>query len=201
MGASGIYSMVLVIGTTLFLQQRTASIWPLSRPFLLSPASCGLFSAVSSMNMGLGGGFFISSKPHSNSVCLLQLTIYPSSIPGGLIALIIIVLLLPSSDAGSDLKLAKRFRQKLTKSALVRVDYFGMFLLLVSSVLLIFALEEGGTRFPWDSPAIIANMTLAMAMGLGFVGWEWFIDGARSVQEPVFPPSILQDRLISVMML
>jgi hypothetical protein len=41
-----------------------------------------------------------------------------------------------------------RFRTKFSKRALERVDLLGAFLILVASVLLVFALEEGGSRYP-----------------------------------------------------
>jgi hypothetical protein len=76
-----------------------------------------------------------------------------------------------------------------------------MLLMLASSVLLIFALEEGGARYSWNSAAIIASLVVAMACGIAFAGWELWIDSERSVQEPVFPPRILKDRVLVALLL
>jgi hypothetical protein len=76
-----------------------------------------------------------------------------------------------------------------------------MFLLLASSVLLVFALEEGGNRYPWNSAAIIAPLVLAIIAAIVLACWEVLLEKKGSVQEPVFPPSILKDRLLTAMLL
>jgi hypothetical protein len=90
---------------------------------------------------------------------------------------------------------------KFSASSFKRVDLLGMFLLLASSILLIFALEEGGTRYAWDSGAIISTLVLAVVTGIAFWVWELLIDNDRWAMEPVFPPSILRDRLLSAMLM
>ncbi|KAK9325841.1 hypothetical protein V1517DRAFT_335621 [Lipomyces orientalis] len=93
-----------------------------------------------------------------------------------------------------------RLRGKFERSTLARVDVFGMFLLLASSVLLVFALEEGGARCSWNSAAVISSLVLALVLGIVFVVWETFLDKTTYVQEPVFPPSIVKNRLPAAML-
>lgn len=107
---------------------------------------------------------------------------------------------LPSSSSSSDLTLVLRFRSKFTKTSFARIDIFGMILLLTSSVLLVFALEEAGTRYSWDSPVVISTLVLAGVSGVTLFVWEVFVDEATSSQEPVFPPSLLKNRLLSSML-
>jgi hypothetical protein len=75
-----------------------------------------------------------------------------------------------------------------------------MFLLLASSVLLVFTLEEGGSRYPWDSAAIIAPLVLAIIAAIVLASWEVFLERKGSVQAPVLPPSILKNRLLTAML-
>ena len=123
------------------------------------------------------------------------------SIPGGLISFVLIGWCLPMSESSAKVSLWKGLRDKFRPSTLARIDVLGMFLLLASSILLVFGLEEGGTRYPWSSPAIISTLVIAISAGIGFVLWEIYIDSPRTVQEPVFPPSLTKDRLLSAMLL
>ena len=105
------------------------------------------------------------------------------------------------SEASFKLTLMQCLRSKFQISTLARIDVFGMFLLLASSILLVFALEESGTRYPWNSAAIISTLVLAIVFGILFIVWEIFIDKSTSAQAPVFPPSIVKDRLLAAMLM
>ena len=109
-----------------------------------------------------------------------------SSGPAGTIAILLVSLCLPSSQY---LNLTSRLRIKFSKASLSRIDIFGVFLLLAASVLLVFALEEGGARFSWGSAVIISTIVLAGIGWVSFVGWEYFVDKSASLQEPIFPLS------------
>lgn len=121
--------------------------------------------------------------------------------PGGVFALAIIIWCLPASDATANLSLGDRFKAKFAKTSLKRIDYLGMVLLLAFSVLLVFALEMGGTRYSWSSSIVIATLVVSAVSGIGFFAWEVLIDRESSVQEPVFPPNILKERLASALLL
>jgi hypothetical protein len=122
------------------------------------------------------------------------------SVPGGVIAFLLLTVFLPNSKP-PDIKSVTHIRQKFKKDALARVDIFGTFLLLSFSVLLVFALEEAGSRFPWSSPTIITTITLAIISGIGFVVWELWLEHLNGKQEPTFPLSLLRSRVLTGMML
>ncbi|KAG2012349.1 hypothetical protein GB937_007178, partial [Aspergillus fischeri] len=182
-GASGIYSMVMVIA-----------------PDMVPPEKYGKY-------MGIVSTVFIVASvlgPILGGVINTHSSwrwVFLFNVPGGLVALVLIVWCLPASEMTSKLTLRKRLGTKLSKSGFVRVDIWGMFLLLTSSVLLVFALEEGGSRYPWDSTAIITPLVLAIIAVIILASWEVLLERKGSVQEPVFPPSILKDRLLTVMLL
>ena len=82
-----------------------------------------------------------------------------------------------------------------------RLDFLGVFLMLAASVLIVFALEEAGTRYDWGNAAIIGSIVIAaMAWGM-FVGWELFIERRNKVQEPIFPMRLLKSRVLAGMLL
>jgi hypothetical protein len=122
------------------------------------------------------------------------------SVPGGVIAFLLLVFFLPSSKPPNIEALA-HIQQKFRKDALSRVDMFGTFLLLSFSILLVFALEEAGSRFPWSSPTIIITMSLAIISGVGFVVWELWLEHLDDKQEPTFPLSLLRGKVLTGMML
>lgn len=109
---------------------------------------------------------------------------------------------LPSSHEKNGLTLKQALRAKFARSNLARVDGLGMLLLLAWSVLLVFSLEEGGTKYPWKSPVIIVTLVLAIILAVVFAVWEVYTEkSSGSAREPVFPPEICRDRLLGVMLL
>lgn len=108
---------------------------------------------------------------------------------------------LPASEESSRLSLLKVLRSKVRRSNWARVDVLGILFLLAASVLLVFALEEGGTRYSWSSAVVISSLVLAVALFIAFGFWEAHVEMSPSKQEPVFPPSICKDRISSAMLL
>lgn len=77
-----------------------------------------------------------------------------------------------------------------------RLDVLGAFLNLAASILLVFALQEGGSRFPWNSAAIIATFILSGITWMAFLGWEGIVGRlTNNVQEAVFPLRLIKDRI------
>jgi hypothetical protein len=60
---------------------------------------------------------------------------------------------------------------KFLKPAISQVDWLGFVLSIAGGVLLVFAVQEGGLRYPWKSGAIIASFVIAgicwIAFGFG----------------------------------
>jgi len=123
------------------------------------------------------------------------------SLPGGAIAFVMVCFFLPASEESSSLSLLKVLRSKVRRSNWVRIDVLGIILLLAASVLLVFALEEGGTRYSWGNAIVIATLVLAVVLFFAFGFWEVYVEKSPSKQEPVFPPSICKDRISSAMLL
>ncbi|CAH0053676.1 unnamed protein product [Clonostachys solani] len=182
-GASGIYSMVLVLAPTLVPVRKYGK-------YMAIVATVFLIASV--LGPVLGG--VINAHSSWRWVFLLN-------IPGGAVAFITLAVFLPMSDESSQLSIKQIVRSKFRLSVWARLDLLGMSLLLAFSVLLIFALEEAGTRYPWRSPAIIASLALAVALTVGFVLWEIYVERSASRQEPVFPPSICKERLPAALLL
>ncbi|KAN0087242.1 Major facilitator superfamily domain containing protein [Elaphomyces granulatus] len=145
-GASGIYSTIMAI-----------------TPSIVPPTNYGKYTAIVFIVSVLGpvmGGVI-----NSRSSC----------IPGGMVSFILVAVYLPMSEASFKLSPRQRLRRKFERSTLARIDIVGIFLLLASSVLLIFALEEGGTRYFWNSAAIVSSLVIAIVLGILFVIWETFL--------------------------
>ncbi|KIL87403.1 hypothetical protein FAVG1_09109 [Fusarium avenaceum] len=123
------------------------------------------------------------------------------NVPGGVVAFAMVSVFLPASEESSRLSFLKVLRSKVRRSNWVRVDVLGILFLLAASVLLVFALEEGGTRYSWSSAVVISPLVLAVALFVAFGFWEVHVEQSPSKQEPVFPPSICKDRISSAMLL
>ncbi|PGH09842.1 hypothetical protein GX51_00529 [Blastomyces parvus] len=183
MGASGIYSMIMVIAPTLVPQEKFGK-------YLAIIAS--VFAIASILGPILGG--IISTNSAWRWIFLLNA-------PAGCVCIGIVALCLPSSISSQpDVKFVDHLRAKVSKSALKRVDVIGVVLLLASSILLVFALEEAGTRYSWSNAVIITTFSLAGIAGILFVFWELFLEKSTSLQEPVFPLRLLKNRVLAAMM-
>ncbi|OBS24590.1 hypothetical protein FPOA_05132 [Fusarium poae] len=182
-GASGIYSMILAIAPVLV---------PIDKYAKYMGIVSTVFVTASVLGPILGG--VISQHSTWRWVFLLN-------VPGGVLAFILVAIFLPASEQSSGSTLIQVIRFKLKRSNWARIDYLGIFLLLSASVLLVFSLEEGGTRYPWDSAVVISTLVIAVVLFIGFGFWEVHVENSPSKQEPVFPPSICNDRICSAMLL
>jgi hypothetical protein len=69
-----------------------------------------------------------------------------------------------------------------------RIDVLGAFLSLTASILLVFALQEGGVTYAWSGGAIIAS----------FIIWEKKLSMWNTVCEPMFPWRLAENRFAHV---
>ncbi len=65
------------------------------------------------------------------------------------------------------------------RQSLVYIDYPGMVLWLVGSVMLTFTLEKGGLAYTWDSLQAVVGFVASGVAVLAFAVWEWFISERR----------------------
>lgn len=123
------------------------------------------------------------------------------SAPGGVISLILIALFLPSTSPAQDIGLWTHIKRKFSKSAFKKIDGLGAVLLLAFSVLLVFALEEVGSRYSWSRPTIIIALVFSAVAGAGFVGWEWWVERQEGGKmEAVFPLRLVRGRVLGSIM-
>jgi hypothetical protein len=94
-----------------------------------------------------GDGSFGSSKSHVQPDWTNLELISCISIPPGAIMIVLIMYIFPKNIG----------RQKLSGSWLAHIDWLGIILSLAGSVLLVFALESGGSQYSWDSAIIIVT--------------------------------------------
>ncbi|CAD6581346.1 MAG: hypothetical protein ASARMPREDX12_000439 [Alectoria sarmentosa] len=175
MGGSGIFSMVLVIAPTLVPREKIGR---------YMAVISSVFAIASVLGPILGGA--ITTHSTWRWVFLLNA-------PAGATAIVLVTIFLPSSG---DLKFAARLSSKFSKASYHRIDILGVLLLLTASVLLVFALEEGGARYSWRSPAIVSTIVLAGASWIAFFCWEYYVDKVESAQEPILPLRLLKDRVL-----
>jgi hypothetical protein len=92
-------------------------------------------------------------------------------------------------------------KEMFSVANLRRVDVIGAFLLLATSMLLVAALEEGGTQSDWKSPATLTPLILSIFLLIAFCFWERYLEFAKTLQEGVFPWRLATDRFCMGIML
>jgi hypothetical protein len=120
--------------------------------------------------------------------------------PPGLVAIVIIAIFLPASKDAGNLSFDERLRSKFSRESTRRVDLVGAISLLAASVLLVFALESGGSRYPWNSAAIISTLVLSGLAWIVFIAWEIRLERANTTPEPIFAMGLLKNRQLASMM-
>ena len=117
------------------------------------------------------------------------------SVPAGFVAFLFVFLAMPHRFPHlSDHQ--DRSRTTPNVQAIKRVDFLGAFLLLAASILLISALEEGGTEYSWASSVVISLLSLSVMLWIVFLCWERHLGSRQSTQEPVLPWRLLNDRFV-----
>ncbi|KAI1347291.1 major facilitator superfamily transporter [Xylaria sp. FL0043] len=116
--------------------------------------------------------------------------------PGGVLAAVLIAFSIPFGFPYGE---SNKFFQKLvTEKAWKRVDGLGGLLSLAASILLVFALQQGGVAYPWDSGAIISVFILSGLAWIAFILWERQLSFRSVVCEPeaMFPWNLAKNRFI-----
>ncbi|RYO92117.1 hypothetical protein DL764_008178 [Monosporascus ibericus] len=183
MGGSGIYSMVLVIAPGLVPQTEYGKY-------------IGIISSVFALASIVGPlvGGAISTTTTWRWVFLLNG-------PPGAASILLVAIFLPASKVEhSASSFATRLRAKFSRKSTQRVDTLGAFSLLAASVLLVFALESGGTRYEWDNAAIISTIVLSGLLWIVFIVQQMYLEHTKATREPIFPMGLLKNRLLVSMM-
>jgi len=85
-----------------------------------------------------------------------------------------------------------------TKTSLSKIDFFGNLLLVVASILLIFAIQEGASFvWKWSSPVIIWSLVISGICWLLLGVWESYLFYGRRSQkiQPIFPLRLATGRV------
>lgn len=126
--------------------------------------------------------------------------IWDLSVPAGLVGFVMLAITIPSGFPYGSKKL-DRVSVNAALRAARQVDFLGAFFQLAASMLLVTALEEGGTMYSWRSPAILSILLISMVFWVVFVLWESILDGRGSTQEAVLPWRLVQDRFFMACLL
>lgn len=87
-------------------------------------------------------------------------------------------------------------KPKISWQSLRQVDWLGAVLLLAASTLLVFALQEAGSRaFTWSSATIVSTLTISGACWIGFFAWiSWLSFSRVRYPRAIFPFTIALTR-------
>lgn len=177
-GGSGLFSMTMVIGMK-----------------VVPPTKMGLIGAGVGVVMVTAGvlGPILSGAITGDGTDGTWRWIFYLNLPIGGLALAALFVSWPMRSK------QKRFSREAVKT----VDLLGCVLLLAASVLLIFALEEGGAYiYAWDSATIVACFVVSAVSFVAFVAWQGCL--ARHPRWPVqviFPTSVVRQRVVGAAVL
>lgn len=113
-----------------------------------------------------------------------------ASLPPGAVALVVNATYFPR-NAGP---------LPITLKTFQHIDYIGVASSLLGFVLLVFALESGGTMYAWNSGPIVAALVIGNISLICFAIWQWVISNStlcvsRSVL-PLFPIHLVSHRVL-----
>ncbi|KAK6518117.1 hypothetical protein TWF506_005278 [Arthrobotrys conoides] len=90
---------------------------------------------------------------------------------------------------------------KMNRQTLSRIDFGGGFLSVAWSILLVYALQEGGAEYPWGHSVILGTLISGIVGLFIFAGYEWYIAKKSSVIEPIFPLRLLKSPAFTFLVL
>ncbi|KAL4778785.1 major facilitator superfamily-domain-containing protein [Aspergillus varians] len=172
-GASGLYCLVFVAILRLISIEKAG---------LYS----GLISSVFALSNLLGpilGGVIVDNTTWR--------WIFYINIPLASIAILILGCAMPASN---DIKVNRQTFRKL--------DFIGSFLSVCWLIPILFALQEGGSQYSWQSGQVIGTLVGGIAALIAFIAYETWLqnqkDGAR---EPIFPIKFVRDPMQGLLLL
>ncbi|KAI9788799.1 MAG: hypothetical protein M1816_006580 [Peltula sp. TS41687] len=177
-GAAGCVSMALVVAYEMVPKEQYPAI------AAEIAAATALGSLVGPL---IGGG--ISEKSTWRWVFLLN-------VPAGVVTVILLFICVPTNfpHQGQPSYIAPRFRQKISKQSLSRLDVFGAVTLLGATLLLVTVLLEASNEFAWRSATAISLLVISAVLWILFLINERVVTGDNWRPEPVFPWRFLFNR-------
>lgn len=167
-GGAGLYSLAISV---------IAEVTPIQHAGLAVGMMSSVFAVASLLGPILGGA--ITSHTTWRWVFYLNL-------PPGVVISILVIAVFPR-NAGP---------LPTTWATIQGIDFIGIATSLAGSVLLIFALESGGTFYAWDSGTIVACFVVAALCFIAFGTWQWFLCRSSLNRRilPLFPTNLVTQR-------
>ncbi|KAI9727331.1 MAG: hypothetical protein M1828_006950 [Chrysothrix sp. TS-e1954] len=170
-GGSGLYCMTMVV-----------------LPEVMPPSMLAATSGLIGASLGLagilgpliGGGITTHSEGFPKWVFLLN-------VPAAGVVIIALLLAWPRNVAGFPPRVSWR-----------TMDFVGAALLLGTTVMFVFALEQGGAQvFAWDSPTIIGTLTASGFCGIALILWSWYLAKKPDmIIKPLLPARLFTHRVM-----
>ncbi|KAL5041193.1 hypothetical protein BDW71DRAFT_192216 [Aspergillus fruticulosus] len=172
-GASGLYCLVFVAILRLISLEKAG---------LYS----GLISSVFALSNLLGpilGGVIVDNTTWR--------WIFYINIPLAAIATVLLGVAIPASD-----------EVKFDRQIFNRLDFVGSFLSICWLIPLLFALQEGGSDYGWDSSEVIGTLIGGIVALVVFLAYEaWLQHRTDSAREPIFPLRFIRDPMQGLLLL
>lgn len=78
------------------------------------------------------------------------------------------------------------------KQKVAAIDFFGAFLALAGSALLVLALTWAGGQYAWGSAHVIATLVVGVVVSAFFIIWQW-----KGTKVPLIPMEIFKSKLVN----
>ncbi|KAJ4022772.1 hypothetical protein NW766_001819 [Fusarium irregulare] len=181
MGGSGIYSLSTIMVPLMVPPEKYATyISIMSSTFILSSVLGPILGGAITDNTTWRWVFYLNG-------------------PGGALAAVLLAFSVPFNFPYGE---SDRFFHSLaSKQMWKRVDFVGMVVSLAASILIVFALEQGGVAYSWGSGAIVSTFVLSGVLWIAFVVWERLLSKKDGVREPMFPWSLVHSRFVMGLLL
>lgn len=72
------------------------------------------------------------------------------------------------------------------------IDFFGAFLALAGTVLIVLALTWGGATYAWNSAHVVATLVVGLVVSVAFVLWQW-----KGPRYPLVPLRVFKARIVN----
>ncbi|KAF5625330.1 major facilitator superfamily domain protein [Fusarium tjaetaba] len=168
LGGSGIYSTVFII---------IAKIVTVEKVGLYTGILSSVFALASLLGPILGGAIVENTTWR---------WVFFLNGPGIAISLAFVIPAIPGAN-----------QRLFGKDQIQRVDAIGGFLSLAWPILLVFALQEAGDGYDWDSSVIIGTLVGSVVGLVSFVAYEVWVQ-RQSHPEPIFPIRLLRSLSLSL---